>query len=507
MEKLDELELKVTEIENVLNNATKKADKAGAVIGYTETVFELAEGLVPIFGKAFTALNKVLRAVQHAKDFADDVIEAGRSAVDYSKTLIALGRKALDMEDEVRMQIESNVDEVVALLKDLSHAIGQFGKKGFIKKMWLVSKKTAKTLTQLDKKIRETIKKTMALYDRAKLEGIESMLKELLAGKRTFRMESKVEELVQRRMEDTGEDESVAREALSKDRDAAREAMEAGGVPRDLFEREMSQLNEKLDDMHKENVSLHKQTQQKVDSIGPDAGYWLELAIEVPPAVVADVSQRDRAAFAWLVKRLHDDLKESELRQCRQFPVCITDACNPRFYDDLHSGRINILIWCGLGWDVANRSGFGVDVERMEAHLTLLQEAQPRRPQLIVICMKYGAKKVAERLACHAIPVAWIEVDVASGSDVTSAFVTSAFDLLSKKVLPAVRSLPAKGVLDYDRSGWFNTKGAETVHLERWNAPQDAAIPTIDTRKGEMSPTSNLQAVPRQMSCNCLRAT
>ena len=106
--------------------------------------------------------------------------------------------------------------------------------------------------TQLDKKIRDTIKKTTALYDRAKLEGIDSMLKELLASKRTFKMESKVEELVQRRMEDTGEDESVAREALSKDRDAAREAMEAG-VPKDLFEREMSQLNEKLDEQHKEN--------------------------------------------------------------------------------------------------------------------------------------------------------------------------------------------------------------------------------------------------------------
>ena len=83
----------------------------------------------------------------------------------------------------------------------------------------------------------------------------------------------------------------------------------------------------------------------------------------------------------------------------------------------------------GVDWmDVANRPGFGVDVERMEAKLMLRQEAQPRRPQLIVICMKYGAKKVAERLACHAIPVAWIEVDVASGSDVTSAFETSAFD-------------------------------------------------------------------------------
>ena len=112
-----------------------------------------------------------------------------------------------------------------------------------------------------------------------------------------------------------------------------------------------------------------------------------------------DASARDRAAVARLIKRLEGDLikREGDLRTRHHFPICITDAADGEFYSDLKAGVVNILVWCGLGCDVANCAGSenAVNLKELKAKLS----ASDKPPGLIVVCMKYGARQIAKKLA------------------------------------------------------------------------------------------------------------
>ena len=236
---LDKMEAMIADFEKKLDTISDMVGKAEAVISAANTVIEIVGDAVPVFGGAFHALNKILTAVQRADELADDIVEVGRSAVDYLKLLIKVGRKALDMKGEAKREVNDAIAEVISLLDELSEAVGQFGKPGFVRRMWRAGTKAAKTLKSLDGKIRRKIEEIVKLYEWAKMDGIEAMLTKLLAEERTFPMEdeilSKVKELVEARMEEeTGETEEDARAALEKDEDAnaaLESVMKASALP------------------------------------------------------------------------------------------------------------------------------------------------------------------------------------------------------------------------------------------------------------------------------------
>jgi hypothetical protein len=221
---LDKMEEKIAEFEMVLERMSGMVGKAGDAISTANTVIEIVGDAVPVFGGAFHALNKVLIAVQRANELADEVVEVGRSAVDYLKLLIKVGRKALplDMKVEAKREVNDAIVEVVSLLEELSEAVGEFGKPGFVRRMWRAGTKAkaAKTLKSLDGKIRRKFEEIVNLYGLAQMDGIEAMLTELLK-ERTFPTEDKIasvaEEMVKARMEEMGETDEEARAALEKD--------------------------------------------------------------------------------------------------------------------------------------------------------------------------------------------------------------------------------------------------------------------------------------------------
>ena len=141
--------------------------------------------------------------------------------------------------------------------------------------------------------------------------------------------------------------------------------------------------------------------------------YWLEVAIQVPPAVF-DASARDRAAVARLMTRLERDLKESEAEMLNlgHYPICITDAAHKKLGYDLEAGDVNILVLCGLGCDVRDCAGSekAFNLKELEAKLRARD-----KPWLVVVCMKYGARQIAEKLkgVCWAA-IVWVEADVMS---------------------------------------------------------------------------------------------
>ncbi|KOO26427.1 hypothetical protein Ctob_006821 [Chrysochromulina tobinii] len=152
--------------------------------------------------------------------------------------------------------------------------------------------------------------------------------------------------------------------------------------------------------------------QRLLATLHRDNGYWLEVAIEVPPAVF-DASARDRAAVARLIKRLESDLieRKEDLRNRQHFPICITDAAHRDLDSDLEAGGVNILVWCGLGCDVADCAGSenAVNLKELKAKLSAR-----KKPGLVVVCMKYGARQVAEKLKGVGAAIVWVEADVMS---------------------------------------------------------------------------------------------
>ena len=78
-------------------------------------------------------------------------------------------------------------------------------------------------------------------------EGVESMLKEIALHQPTFRMQDAMEELIQKRMEQTGEDQETAAKVLEQDEAANQEVKERTGLSQAVFEAEMKQLRVKVD--------------------------------------------------------------------------------------------------------------------------------------------------------------------------------------------------------------------------------------------------------------------
>ena len=157
----------------------------------------------------------------------------------------------MDMKGEAEREVvKGEIAKLKKLLEELSEAVGQFGKPGFVRRMWRAATEAAKTLKSLDGKIRRKIKEIVKLYEWAKMDGIEAMLTELLK-ERTFPTEDQilsevkefVEACIKKRMEDEDETDEEARAALEKD-EAANTKLES--VMKEL----LKQLHVKVDQLH-----------------------------------------------------------------------------------------------------------------------------------------------------------------------------------------------------------------------------------------------------------------
>jgi len=418
---LKEMEAMITKFEKKLDEIEKwsgRVGKAGAAISAANTVIGIVGDAVPVFGGAFRVLEKILTAVQQANELADDVVEVGRSIARHLKWLIMVGRKALDMKGEAQREVYDAIVEVVSLLEELSEAVGQFGKPGFVRRMWSAGTKAAKTIKSLKAEMCDKIKMIDKMIESAEKEDdraeredinkqnreiieqhrviieqnreIKSMLTELVEGTLPIsfdqifeKIAGRAEEMVKARMK-TGMTEETARAALEED-EAANTALES------VMKESLKQLHAKVD-------QLNAKMDQLVDHLNkePNKGYWLEVAIEVPPAVL-DASARDRAAVARLMKRLEGDLieRKGDLNNFKHYPICITDAAHRYLVSDIEAGDVNILVWCGLGCDVAACAGSenAVDLKKLKETLSA-----KKKPWLFVVCMKYGARQIAEKL-------------------------------------------------------------------------------------------------------------
>eukprot|EP00900_Chrysochromulina_parva_P007474 jgi/Chrpa1/16728/Chrysochromulina_OHIO_Genome00023631-RA len=116
--------------------------------------------------------------------------------------------------------------------------------------------------------------------------------------------------------EKAGDDDPLRKAATQMEREAgaARAAQEshalaiAHGVMPNEEARAALEKDERANATLK-SVMKESLEQRVLATLHRDNGYWLEVAIEVPPAVF-DASARDRAAVARLIKRLESDLIE-----------------------------------------------------------------------------------------------------------------------------------------------------------------------------------------------------
>ena len=294
---LDKMEAIIAEFEQVLHEMSRMVGNAGAVVSTAQTAIEIVGDAVPVFGGAFRALNKILTAVQRAYELADDIVEVGWSAVDYLKLLIKVGRKALDMKGEAEREVKGAIGEVVSLLDELSEAVGQFGNRGFVRRMWRAGTESAKTLKSLDGKIRRKIKMIVQLYEWAEMEDVKAMLAKL-AEERTFPTEdkilSKVEEMVKERMEKERETDEKARAWLEKDEQTEEKLTgEMLGLLRKV-DRKVDQVDKKVGQVLEMFSVLKKKLSDKDKKVAQEA----TAAKKAAPAKKAAAAKRAAAAAA-----------------------------------------------------------------------------------------------------------------------------------------------------------------------------------------------------------------
>lgn len=141
---------------------------------------------------------------------------------------------------------------------------------------------------------------------------------------------------------------------------------------------------------------------------------WLEVAIDPPPNICVEMSRlnsvtRYPQGILNLLKNKSNNLNNLQLK--KSLPIQFSDS------DKLQTsvGGAHEVLWLSLGINflkAGEADGDGeTDVDRVKAILENLPES--RRPALFIVCMKYGAQRVAEVLAPF-VPVNWVKEDMVS---------------------------------------------------------------------------------------------
>jgi hypothetical protein len=142
--------------------------------------------------------------------------------------------------------------------------------------------------------------------------------------------------------------------------------------------------------------------------------YFVYIAVQPPSIFLID----DRYLFAHRLKEIEQGMiAEQDAWICNGMcPVCLSDADSGTLGADLQAGYAHILVWCatGYGWE-SRASSKSIEWEN------LLSALHARPPHLLIVCLKYGARRAAERARAEGVKaVIWISSDIcgAEGSDV-----------------------------------------------------------------------------------------
>ena len=151
--------------------------------------------------------------------------------------------------------------------------------------------------------------------------------------------------------------------------------------------------------------------QPSLGELAHDATF-LHIALYAPPVrpqlkALQSVELKDR------LLQLQNRLLQNKLSDAAR-PVHLSDASDLK--DALAAGRIHGLILCaaGCGWE----DGDSVQLEEVAKHSVQLEEVAKhcggeKRPRVVVVCMRHGARRAAERLCSAGAPtVLWLTCDM-----------------------------------------------------------------------------------------------
>ena len=152
------------------------------------------------------------------------------------------------------------------------------------------------------------------------------------------------------------------------------------------------------------------------------------VVMQAPP--VLTFSHKNRAVLCAGVGRVEEALEVDRARwlRKRRGPVCLSDGQAWHALPPLRSRRVRVLVWCAMGdgWDCDPQTSKCLNVPSLAAALEAQQgragggtesgEAQQLRAA--IVCMQYGAKRVAAKLAAAGIPVVlWVRASLDAVQD------------------------------------------------------------------------------------------
>ena len=119
----------------------------------------------------------------------------------------------------------------------------------------------------------------------------------------------------------------------------------------------------------------------------------MHLALQAPPVANGDVQSTVKRRLDGIRDALMAD--EDTWLHRKHYPLCLSDAATCDVEADLRRHNLHSLVWCALGCGWEQRSD---QTTTLSDIVEILREDKRRAPKLAVICLKYGAKKAAQKL-------------------------------------------------------------------------------------------------------------
>eukprot|EP01046_Picozoa_sp_COSAG06_P049539 COSAG06_NODE_7648_length_2428_cov_18.499785_1_plen_288_part_10 len=104
--------------------------------------------------------------------------------------------------------------------------------------------------------------------------------------------------------------------------------------------------------------------------------------------------------------------KQEEWLSNRRYPICLSDASvysENDLVSQLRGGRVRYVVWFGRGdgWDSRRTPGLQQIAETISS-----VQAEASRPQIAVVCLRYGSRQAAQRLLDAGVTtVLWLTAD------------------------------------------------------------------------------------------------
>ena len=104
--------------------------------------------------------------------------------------------------------------------------------------------------------------------------------------------------------------------------------------------------------------------------------------------------------------------KQEEWLSKRRYPICLSDASvysENDLVSQLRGGRVRCVVWFGRGdgWDSRRTPGLQQIAETISS-----VQAEASRPQIAVVCLRYGSRQAAQRLLDAGVTtVLWLTAD------------------------------------------------------------------------------------------------